>query len=165
MCLNSEAKRGKKKEESKDINISQPPSKKPGHLPPSFCHSHSQFCCPLPYRLYRTALLPVRPVLPTAISYKNFSVSPHVVCFLRSCVPLLTWCLDYWVVTGPLNDGWKISRCRQYLALINSILSGPCAVVRAALHNRCFDAWVNIVLCSYAEIVYFGKKEKTKLPI
>lgn len=91
----------------------------------------------------------MQPELPTAISYKNFSVGPHVVCFLRSCSSLLTWYMDYWVVTGPLNDGWKIRRCKQCLALINSILSGPCAVVRAASDNRRFDAWDNVLLCTY----------------
>lgn len=57
--------------------------------------------------------------------------------------------MDYWVVTGPLNDGWKIRRHKQCLALINSILSGPCAVVRAASDNRRFEAWDNVLLWAY----------------
>lgn len=35
------------------------------------------------------------PGLPTAITYKNFSGPPHVVWFLKSCIPLLTWCGGY----------------------------------------------------------------------
>lgn len=42
-----------------------------------------------------TSSLTVLPGLPTAITCKNFSGPPHVVGFLKSCVPLLTWCGGY----------------------------------------------------------------------
>lgn len=60
-----------------------------------------------------TLSLTALPGLPTAITYKTFQDPPHVVGFLKSCVPLLTWCGGHWVVTDPLNDHRKIRRRRQ----------------------------------------------------
>lgn len=126
-------------------------------------------------RLSNTALLPTSletlshtlppasPELPTAICYKNFSVGPHVVWFLKSYSPFLTWSEGYWVVTSPLNDGRKIRHCRQCKVLINSVLSGPCTVVRAAPYNCRFDATVNALALPRSQISNFplaGKLRK-----
>lgn len=100
-------------------------------------------------------LPPTSPELPTAICYKNFSVGPHVVWFLKSYSPFLTWSEGYWVVTGPLNDGRKIRHCRQCKVLINSVLSGPCTVVRAALYNCRFDATVNTLALAHSRDARF----------
>lgn len=116
-----------------------------GHFPPSFCLSNTALL-PTSLETLSHTLPPASPELPTAICYKNFSVGLHVVWFLKSCSPFLTWFVGYWVVTGPLNDGRKIRHCRQCLVLINSVLSGACTVVRAASYNCRFDASVTCLL-------------------
>ncbi len=116
----------------------------PRHFPPSFCLSNTALL-PTSLETLSHTLPPASPELPTAICYKNFSVGPHVVWFLKSCSPFLTWSVGYWVVTGPLNDVRKIRQCRQCLVLINSVLSGPCTVVRVASYNCGFDASGNVL--------------------
>lgn len=131
------------KEDRKRRNMCQR-SFQPRHFPPSFCPSNTALL-PTSLETLSHTLPPASPELPTAICYKNFSVGPHVVWFLKSCSPFLTWSVGYWVVTGPLNDVRKIRHCRQCLVLINSVLSGPCTVVRAASYNCGFDASGNVL--------------------
>lgn len=146
-CLSDKCLGDYKKEVKEDRkrrrNMGQP-SIQPGHFPPSFCLSNTALL-PTSLETLSHSLPPASPELPTAIRYKNFSVGPHVVWFLKSCSPFLTWSVGYWVVTGPLNDGRKIRHCRQCLVLINSVLSGPCTVVRAASYNCRFDASGNVL--------------------
>lgn len=156
-------KKGGEGRQKRRINMGQP-SFQPGHFPPSFCLSNTALL-PTSLETLSHTLPPASPELPTAICYKNFSVGPHVVWFLKSCSPFLTWSVGYWVVTGPLNDGRKIRHCRQCLVLINSVLSGPCTVVRAASYNCSFDASGNVLARSRLRDATFQISLLTELDI